>query len=185
MEYADIAPKLNEMGYNCFAVDLRSGGPFAGKPNATNVRATEKGLKPEMIDAQQDIAAAIDFLYKKYNQNVIVWGSSFSSSLALLESVNNPKVKATIGFSPGDYFSDAAPSLATVFSKIGKPYLVTSSKQEAEVLNVLIGSSKLKENQQQFIPKSDGFHGSRALWTGQKGADEYWKVIKEFLIKIN
>ncbi|MCC1484059.1 dienelactone hydrolase family protein [Winogradskyella immobilis] len=184
MEYADIAPKLNEMGYNCLAVDLRSGGPFAGKPNNTNTRATEKGLKPEMIDAQQDIAAAIDFLYKKYNQNVIVWGSSFSSSLALLEGVNNSKVKGIISFSPGDYFSDAAPSLATVFSKIDKPYLVTSSKAEAETLKALINDSKLKENQSQFIPTSNGFHGSRALWEGQEGAEDYWNAVTDFLFKI-
>ena len=185
MEYADIAPKLNKMGYNCLAVDLRSGGPFAGKRNNTNTRATEKGLQPEMVDAQQDIAAAIDFLYKKYNQNVIVWGSSFSSSLALIEGVNNPKVKGIISFSPGDYFGDAVPSLATVFSKIDKPYLITSSKQEAETLKVLINDSQLKENQSQFIPISNGFHGSRALWEGQEGAEDYWNAVKSFLAQIN
>ena len=185
IEYADIAPKLNEMGYNCLVIDLRSGGNFAGKPNKTNARAIEKGIQPEMIDAQQDIATAIDYLYKKYKQNVIVWGSSFSSSLALLEGTNNPNVKAIIGFSPGDYFGDAAPSLATVFSKIEKPYLVTSSKAEAATLKALIGTSKLKTNQQQFTPTSDGFHGSRALWESQEGADEYWSAVTEFLAKIN
>lgn len=184
MEYADIAPKLNKMGYNCLALDLRSGGHFAEKPNNTNTRALEKGLKPEMTDAQQDIAVAIDFLHKKYNQKVIVWGSSFSSSLALLEGADNPKVKAIISFSPGDYFGDAAPSLATVFKKIEKAYLVTSSKAEAETLTALIGNSKLTKNQKQFIPESNGFHGSRALWEGQEGAEEYWNVIAEFLINV-
>lgn len=185
MEYADIAPKLNELGYNCLVIDLRSGGPFAGKPNNTNTRATEKGLQPEMVDAQQDIAAAITYLNKKYKEKVIVWGSSFSSSLAILEGLNNNKVKAIIGFSPGDYFGDAAPSLKTVFSKINKPYLVTSSKQEAATLTSLIGNSKLKNNQQQFIPESNGFHGSRAIWEGQEGADEYWNAVTQFLNQIN
>ena len=60
MEYADIAPKLNEMGFNCFAIDLRSGGEFDDKPNVTSQRAKEKGLKTEFIDAQQDVQAAID-----------------------------------------------------------------------------------------------------------------------------
>jgi len=185
IEYVDIAPKLNEMGYNCLVIDLRSGGAFAGKPNNTNQRAIEKGLKPEMIDAQQDITAAINYLNKKYHQKVIVWGSSFSSSLALLEGVNNDKVKAIISFSPGDYFGDAAPSLATVFSKIKKPYLVTSSKQEATALRELIGNSKLATNQLQFIPESNGFHGSRALWEGQKGAEEYWNAVTQFLNQLN
>ncbi|NAS30732.1 hypothetical protein GTQ40_07095 [Flavobacteriaceae bacterium R38] len=185
IEYADIAPKLNELGYNCLVVDLRSGGSFAGKPNKTNQRAIEKGLQPEMIDAQQDISAAIAYLNKKYNKKVIVWGSSFSSSLALHEGAKNAKVKAIIAFSPGDYFGDAAPSLTTVFSTIEKPFLVTSSKTESATLKTLIGSLDANKNQLQFIPQSEGFHGSRALWTGQEGAEEYWNAVKQFLGKIN
>ncbi len=183
-EYADIAPVLNKMGYNCLAVDLRSGGDFAGKPNITYQRATKKGEQPTMIDAQQDISAAVDYLKKTYGQKVIVWGSSFSSSLALLEGVNNKDIKAVIGFSPGDYFGDKAPSLKTVFSTIDKPYFVTSSKQEAITLSNLIEGTTPTSNQQQFIPESNGFHGSRALWTGQEGAQEYWSAIKRFLTTI-
>tara|TARA_R110002124_G_scaffold251205_3_gene416410 strand:+ start:19273 stop:20598 length:1326 start_codon:yes stop_codon:yes gene_type:complete len=185
IEYADIAPKLNEMGYNCLAIDLRSGGDFAGKPNNSSKRAKEKGIRNEMIDAQQDIKAAIEFLNDKYKQDVIVWGSSYSSSLALLEGVSNDKVKAIIAFSPGDYFGDAAPSLSTAFAKADKPFLVTSSKDESQALTALIGNVKLNDKQSQFIPKSEGFHGSRALWTGQKGADEYWNAVIAFLKEIN
>nr|WP_293297168.1 alpha/beta hydrolase [Allomuricauda sp.] len=184
VEYADIAPKLNEMGYNCLAIDQRSGGNFAGKSNVSAQRAKENGLKNEMIDAKADIKAAIDFLSKKYNQDIILWGSSYSSSLALLEGMGNDKVKAIIAFSPGDYFGDAAPSLKTAFAKANKPFLVTSSKEEAATLTALIGSTNLNNEQSQFIPESDGFHGSRALWTGQKGADEYWNAINSFLNKI-
>jgi len=183
IEYADIAPKLNEMGYNCLAVDLRSGGTFAEKSNITQARAIDKGLQPEMIDAQQDIAAAVSYLNNKYKKKVIVWGSSFSSSLALLEGLDNPNIKAIVAFSPGDYFDNAAPSLSTVFSNIKIPYLVTSSKQEAATLSALIGNSKSTKHQSQFIPESNGFHGSRALWEGQEGAEEYWKAITQFLAK--
>lgn len=184
IEYADIAPKLNEMGFNCLVIDLRSGGSFAGKSNETNSRAIEKDLQVEMIDAQQDITASIDYLNKRYKRKIIVWGSSFSSSLALIESVENSAVKAIISFSPGDYFGDAVPSLTEVFPRIDKPYFITSSKQEAETLSSLLGNSKLNENQLQFIPQSDGFHGSRALWEGQEGADEYWAAITQFLNKV-
>ena len=58
------------------------------------------------------------------------------------------------------------------------------SKEEAATLTALIGSTNLNNEQSQFIPESDGFHGSRALWTGQKGADEYWNAINSFLNKI-
>ena len=183
-EYADIAPKLNEMGYNCLAIDQRSGGDFAGKPNETFQRAKEKSLPTAYIDAQQDIEAAIDFLNKKYNKKVILLGSSYSSSLVLFESLKNNTVSASIAFSPGDYFGDQKPSLSTVFLKADKPFFITSSKQEAETLNALVDKKQLKENQIQFIPESDGFHGSKALWSGQNGAEEYWTAIADFLKSI-
>ena len=181
IEYMDIAPRLNELGYNCLAIDQRSGGDFAGKPNNTVQRAANKGMKPSMLDARQDITGAIDYLNKKYKTRVIVWGSSYSSSLAMLEGVSNKKVKAIIAFSPGDYFGKNAPSLSAVFQKIDKPFFVTSSKEEAKILKTLIGNNPLKKNQIQFVPKLEGFHGSRALWTGQKGAEEYWNAVVTFL----
>ena len=183
-EYNDIAPKLNEMGYNCLAIDQRSGGNFAGKPNETFQRAKDKGLPTDYVDAHQDIEAAIDFLSKKYNKKVIIWGSSYSSSLVLFESLQNKQVIASISFSPGDYFRDKKPSLSTVFAKIQKPFFITSSKQEATTLSTLVDKERLKENQVQFIPKSNGFHGSKALWEGQEGAEEYWTAITAFLSSI-
>jgi len=181
VEYADIAPKLNDLGYNCMAIDQRSGGPFAGKPNGTATHALDKGLQPEMHDAQQDITAAVAYLKEKYGRDIIIWGSSYSSSLALLEAHSNVHIKAVIAFSPGDYFGDARASLATVFAEIKKPYLVTSSQQEAKTLAALIGTTAQAENQTQFVPDSKGFHGSRAVWTGQEGAEEYWTAVLNFL----
>ena len=184
MEYADIAPKLNEMGFNCLAIDLRSGGKFDEKPNVTSQRAKAKGLQTEFIDARQDVKAAIGYLYKRYNQNIIIWGSSYTSSLALLEGAKNDHVKAILSFSPGDYFGDSAPSLATVFANIDKPFFVTSSKSEANAITALRGTSKLKANQSQFIPVSNGYHGSRVLWEGQTGAQEYWAAVTDFLNRV-
>jgi len=185
LEYLDIAPRLNALGYNCMAIDQRSGGVFAGKPNKTFQRAKEKGLATNYLDAQQDMKAAINFLYKKYHKKIIIWGSSYSSSLVLLEAAGNEKVKASISFSPGDYFGKKVESLATIFKKINKPFFVTSSKEEATTLSSLVGNTRLKKNQIQFIPKSDGFHGSKVLWTGQKGAEEYWNALTTFLVDIN
>lgn len=181
VEYADIAPRLNEMGYNCLAIDQRSGGAFAGQQNETATIAMELGQEPTMLDARQDLQAAIDYLSKKYKQKVIVWGSSYSSSLALFELTDNKKVKAAIAFSPGDYFGNDATTLSSVFGQVEKPYLITSSKTEAETLKKSLEGVKMKNNQMHFIPESNGFHGSRVLWIGQEGAEEYWTAVTEFL----
>ncbi|MFY0698845.1 MAG: alpha/beta hydrolase [Balneola sp.] len=181
-EYADIAPKLNEMGYNVLAIDQRSGGSFAGKENETFQRATKRGdAEISFIDAEQDVEAAVNYLNKKYNQKVTVWGSSYSSALALFIGVDNEHVNGIISFSPGNYFGDTKPTLSSLFKELDKPFLVTSSKEEATDLSKELEGATLNDNQSQFIPEGDGFHGSRAVWEGQKGAEEYWKAIIEFL----
>lgn len=184
VEYVDIAPKLNELGFNCLAIDQRSGGRFGGEYNATANLAKREKKPKEFIDAQADVAAAVDFLHKKYNQNIIVWGSSYSASLVLFEGATNPLVKAILSFSPGDYFGDKAEKLASTFPKIDKPFFVTSSKQEAKAIRKSLGKGKLAERQVHYTPKSNGFHGSKALWPGQPGGEGYWKAVTAFLSSI-
>ncbi len=181
MEYLDIAPQLVEMGYTCLAIDQRSGGDFAGASNATVTEANKRELKPTMWDASADIKAAIDFLHQKYQQKIILWGSSYSASLVLHEAAGNEQVKAIIAFSPGDYFGEAAPSLSKIFPNLQQAFWISSSQQEASGLATLLEGASLKENQQQFIPQSKGFHGSRVLWGGQEGAEEYWASLQAFL----
>jgi dienelactone hydrolase len=184
-EYADIAPRLNKMGFNALAIDQRSGGSFANHENETRNRAIDEGQENiQFIDAHQDINAAIDFLAEAYQTKVIVWGSSYSSSLALHSAASNSNVKAVISFSPGDYFGDQLPSLKTVLPNISQPYFLTSSKEEAVQLKELMTELDQSDLQLQFIPESDGFHGSRAVWIDQAGADEYWAAITAFLNKL-
>jgi dienelactone hydrolase len=185
-EYADIAPRLNEMGFNALAIDQRSGGSFAEKQNETYNNAVKNGIENiQFADAAQDMESAIDYLADKYQQKIIVWGSSYSSSLALHIAEKNTNVKAVISFSPGDYFGESFPSLKTVLPKIKQPFLVTSSREEADQLKGLLSDADQSNMQLQFIPESDGFHGSRALWIDQQGADEYWAAITKFLKDIS
>jgi len=185
-EYADIAPRLNIMGFNALAIDQRSGGSFADKQNETHNRAIQNGNDEiDFTDAIQDIESAVTYLSDKYQQKVIVWGSSYSSALALHIAEKNSNVRAVISFSPGDYFGEQLPSLKTVFPKIEQPFLVTSSKAESKDLKELLTNLEQNNSQLQYIPNSDGFHGSRALWIDQKGAEEYWAAISSFLGKIS
>ncbi|MFK7952303.1 MAG: alpha/beta hydrolase [Ekhidna sp.] len=179
-EYADIAPRLNALGYNCLAIDQRSGGSFADEENSTFENAKAKGLSTEYVDAEQDMVAALEYLEKRYNQKVILWGSSYSSALSL-HIGNNKNVKAIISFSPGDYFGEQKENLSEVIPALDKPFFITSSKAESVRLKEIIGDMKLSNSQVHFIPKNDGFHGSKALWVGQDGADEYWDALKQFL----
>ncbi|MEN8123872.1 MAG: alpha/beta fold hydrolase [Bacteroidota bacterium] len=183
-EYEDIAPKLNAKGFNCIAIDQRSGGELRNHQNITHQNAIKKNKPTEYLDAEQDIIAAIDYVYKKYKIPIILWGSSYSSTLALYIANNNEKIAAVVSFSPGNYFADQKGSLIDKMENFKKPMFVTSSKKEVQGVNKLLQKMKLNEKQVQFIPTGSGFHGSKALWDGQKGGEEYWNAMDDFLNKI-
>ena len=65
-EYKEIATKLNKLGYNCLAIDLRSGGEVNGIKNETAAAALKKKKPQGYLDAEQDIVAALDYLYEKF-----------------------------------------------------------------------------------------------------------------------
>jgi pimeloyl-ACP methyl ester carboxylesterase len=180
-EYDGIAEKLNELGFNCIAIDQRSGGPLIEFQNWTNKRALEKDLPVDYLDAEQDIIAAVNYASTTYKKKVILWGSSYSSTLALYVALENDSVSAVISFSPGHYFSPEKGDLIEKLPTLKKPMFVTSSKREEKELSELVAGMEMTDQQIQFVPTSDGYHGSKALWKGQPGGEEYWKAITKFL----
>ncbi len=182
-EYMEIAPKLNRMGFNCIAINQRSGGDLNGFKNDTYERAKEKNLSTDYLDAEQDITAAIEFIKKNKssNQKIILWGSSYSSTLAMYFISNSSDIDAVVAFSPGNYFSEQKGSLIPLLKDVVKPVFVTSSKSEAPSIKELLVEMKLNSNQVHFIPASKGYHGSKALWKDQEGGEEYWNAITLFL----
>ncbi len=180
-EYAGIAERLNNMGYNCLAIDQRSGGPIGDKQNLTYLRAKKFNKGVDYIDAEPDIRAAILYLSDKFKSKIILWGSSYSSSLALYLAADMAEVSAVLSFSPGNYMADKKGSLIEILSDFEKPMFLTSSKSEAKGVSQLLSKHELLDNQIQFIPEGYGHHGSRALWINQIGGDEYWIAVALFL----
>ena len=117
-----------------------------------------------------------------YNKSVYLWGSSYSSSLVLIVAKENDKVHTVLSFSPGEYLAPV--NVQNTISGLAKPTFITSSKAEAptakKLFDVVTANKKV-----QFVPNGGGEHGSRALWVGQDGAEEYWSSITQFLSKIN
>ncbi len=183
-EYDGIAQKLNELGFNCIAIDQRSGGPIGNKINETSIRAFEEGKATDYIDAEPDIIAAINYAVARYGNPIILWGSSYSSTLALYIAAENDNVAAVVAFSPGNYLSEYKGSLLDVLYGFNKPMFVTSSKREAEGVKSLLQKVDMNENQILFEPTGEGHHGSRALWKSQPGGEEYWIAVNEFLTSI-
>lgn len=184
-EYEEIAPRLSMLGYNCMAVDLRSGGEVNGVINQTYIAAEKAMKQTRYIDAYPDIDAAVKYVDKYFaDGKLIIWGSSFSSALVLRYTGDNPElIDAVLSFSPGEYFRHQGKSATYITegaSKVTSPVFITSAKNEKS------GWWKIYEaipsnNKHYFLPESAGNHGSRALWSKFSDSLKYWDAVENFL----
>ena len=184
-EYNEIAPQLNKLGFNCLAVDLRSGEYSRGKDNETSIRANKNNLATSYADAMPDIVAALRYARRTFpNSKTIAWGSSYSAGLALKVAGDYPQlVDGVLAFSPGEYFSHVGKSKTWIRDSakyIKAPVFITSSKKEAdswsEIFEVIDTA-----NRQSFVPQTAGNHGSKALWNKYADSQAYWQSVKDFL----
>jgi len=178
-EYRETASRFMGLDFNVMAIDQRSGKEANGVTNETANAAKNKGLGTSYTDAEQDILAAIDYLYNKSGQPIILVGSSYSAALAL-KLGSNTKVAKVVAFSPGEYLNGI--NVAAEAQKINKPVFVTSSKSEigqTTDVSAKIDKSKLTH----FKPSGDGIHGSRALWRNNSNSEAYWQALIAFLKK--
>jgi pimeloyl-ACP methyl ester carboxylesterase len=177
-EYATIAPKLNEMGYSALAIDQRSGGDMFG-PNRT-VKAL--GGSQDYMKAKQDLKAALDWAEGK-GLPIVLWGSSYSSSLIFPLAAENPgKAKALLAFSPGEYFDDKT-MIETAAAKIDVPVFVTCAPTSEEIQRATPIVDALKSKDKQFYVPKAGVHGSSTLIAGRdpSGAAANWAAVTKFL----
>ncbi len=186
-EYLEIAPKLNKLGFNCIAVDQRSGGAVNGVTNQTAKLAEKKGKGVTYPDALQDIEASIEYVKEKYNpEKLIIWGSSYSAALVLKVAGDKPElVDGVLAFAPGEYFTRFGKSKTWVENSaknIDDPVFITSAKAEEPKWKGIFNSIKSKDKVS-FVPKTAGNHGSRALWEKFSDSKDYWEVVELFLKK--
>lgn len=182
-EYKEIAPKLVNLGYNCLALDQRSGDEVNFVKNETATRAKEKNLAGNYLDALPDIHAAIDYVKQKTNKPIVLWGSSYSASLSLIVACDELKVGALIVFSPGEYFQPND-FVKSKISKLSIPVLALSSKAEYPTMVEML-SAVPKKLVTTFKPSTDeGKHGSKALWESNPSNKEYWMAVTMFFSKL-
>ena len=110
-EYIQIAPRFNELGFNCLAVDYRLGSvysPMNGIINQTAVEfeKTGKFLNPYLSSYLPDLEAALLYTKNKLKANkIFIMGSSLSANLVfVLRSEFKEDVSGIFSFSadPGD-----------------------------------------------------------------------------------
>ena len=184
-EYLEIAPKLNALGYNCLAIDQRSGGAANGVINETYKAAKAAGLQTGYVDAYADLQAALAHVESTYvPKELIVWGSSYSSSLALILASEHPdEIAAVLAFSPGEYFKLNGKTVADYAANITQPAFITSAKSEEKSWRG-IADQITSEGSVFFVPQGNGRHGSSALFEKTPNNAEYWTAVENFLASL-
>lgn len=185
-EYREIAPRLGRMGYNCLAIDQRSGRGYNDVPNETAAAAKKAGLPVRYTDAYPDLEAALRYIAGEYQPSrLIVWGSSYSASLALILAAEHPaEVQAVLAYSPGEYFSFNDKRVSDYAGEITQPVFITSAKSEKQAWRG-IADSISTAGSVFFVPEGSGVHGSSALMESTKNNAEYWTAVESFLQSLN
>ncbi len=182
-EYREIAPRLVKMGYNCLAVDLRSGKESNYVSNETARQAGTLPTSPKLTDCLRDMQGAISWAVGQSEQPVVLLGSSFSASLCLLEAVRDSMVGAVVAFSPGEFFRPAV-SVRDSLKMIRVPVLIAGSKQEYPYLTEL-ASEIPPAHLTLFVPsRHNGAHGTASLLSSDPASGDYWLTLLMFFRNI-
>lgn len=180
-EYAPIAPRLNQLGFNALAIDQRSGGELYQPPNET---VLSLGRSTKYEDVMPDMEAALAWAEKIHpGSPVYAWGSSYSAALVFLLAAKHPKeIAALIAFSPAEYLADKT-AVQRAAAKVHLPVFADSAADPQEIaaassiLNVVPSKKKT-----QYKPRA-GIHGSSTLRVDRDadGAELNWNAVTRFL----
>ena len=155
MEYEPIISSFHIAGFDTLTVDQRSGGTMWGVDNATVKRL---GASTEYADAYADLETALEYAVKRKYKTILVVGSSYSASLAIVLASRNPDaVDGVAAFSPGEYFEDKN-RIKIAASKLTMPLYVTGATNEKQrVEEVLV---KAGDNDVTFYQPINSVHGA-------------------------
>jgi dienelactone hydrolase len=182
-EYATIAPRLVEAGFNCLAIDQRAGGRMWGRANET---VEHLGRSAGYLEAEKDLEAALDWARSLRGKGkVIVWGSSYSASLVFLLAARHPdEVAGVLAFSPGEYF-EQKDMVRAAAARVHVPVFITcgSAAEEVERSRSIFGAVASKKKD--FYMPQAGVHGSKTLRSDADpgGAKRNWAEVLAFLKK--
>jgi dienelactone hydrolase len=177
-EYAEIAPRLNAMGFHALAIDQRSGGERWGFENET---VAKLGESTDYLAALPDLVAALKWKAASgYRGKTLVWGSSYSAALVFLLAAEHREIDGVLAFSPGEYLGTRTDEVRKAAKAVSKPVLVLTPADERDrakqVVDVLPGEDK------GFVIPDDAVHGSSMLVPARNaGAEEVWPLVRAFL----
>lgn len=185
-EYASIIPRLRDAGFDVLAIDSRLGGSLFEAVNRTVDRNPIRDWK--YCDAYPDLVAALDYAKARAKERkVVVWGSSYSATLALRLAAEHPgDVAAVLAFSPaaGPPMGDCQP--VPYAARVKVPVLVVRPKKELDEPVRRDDFEAFKKQGHETWIADPGAHGSSTLVADRAGGDvgATWIAVLGFLRKV-
>jgi dienelactone hydrolase len=180
-EYATIGPRLVQAGYSALAIDQRAGGELFGK----NETAAGFGREADYLEAMPDLKAALDWA-RQQKLPIVVWGSSYSSSLIFPLAAGDPKgIVALLSFSPGEYFEGDKQMVRRAAAKVTVPVFIASTQEEKGDADPIMAALPKSDRNVRFVPEH-GVHGSSTLIASRNaaGAEANWRAVVAFLDRV-
>ena len=181
-EYAEVAPRLQQRGYCCLAIDQRSGMNVLGYVNETYSRAKAGRFATGYLAARPDIEAAIQHALVRDRQvPIVLVGSSYSAALALVIASRSSAVKAVAAFSPGEYLKGVV--VSAVVAGLEVPTFVTGARKEIPDIKRMMRAVS-RDVMTLHTPRVEGAHGARCLWERTAGSEGHWTAFTGFLDRV-
>lgn len=186
-EYKSIIPKLTQKGFNVLAIDQRMGGQLYGEYNRTIAKLPMNNHT--YCDAFADMEAAFQFMSKQgFSGKKILWGSSYSGSLAIKLAHNHPtEVIGVLAFSPssGGPMQDCRPD--EFLEKMELPILLLRPKSELEIPSAKAQFELATAHKHQTYVADQGTHGSSMLVEERVNGNvtKNWERVFSFLDQLN
>ncbi len=185
-EFRKVAWRIQELGYNALAVDLRWGKQASGIVNETAKRNDTPAL---MAQVEAGVASPWATIYASYGDMLaaLQWadeqglhgprfalGSSYSAMLVLRLGAEQP-LAGVLAYSPGEY-DDAAPKQARAWAATSKaPVLNVAGPSEEQLVTPIADAVSAPGSQ--FVIAKRGRHGASIIYA----SDENWQTLAEFL----
>ena len=160
-EYTPIIPSLLERNYNILTIDQRQGGQIYGSYNRT---VADLKTSYTYCEAYQDLQSSLEDVQTLQTGPIIVWGSSYSASLAIqLAKKNTESVSAVLAFSPasGGPMQECKPD--PFLENLEVPLLVLRPESELEIESAKAQFELVKKLGHRTYAAQNGTHGSSML----------------------
>lgn len=182
-EYAAIAPRLHEGGFNVLMIDQRRGGQAYGSYN--RVVAEIERNPYGYCEVLPDLEAALQYVIDQgYRGPKVLWGSSYSAALVIqLAHLKPQAVSGVLAFSPasGEPMEGCNPE--QYFASLKVPLIIFRPAREAAIESVATQLVLAQTAGHQTYIAENGVHGSSMLVSTRVDGSTapHWEMVNQFL----